>query len=95
MRVFARRTSGATVPTGTVEGALVTLERVPEVVDAAWWLRAHLFRNRGEAGGLRFEAGLALELPARPQAALVHEAAAAQGAAAGRRCRFSAPPPGA
>ncbi len=49
---------------------VVTLERVPEVVDAAWWREhAHLFRDRGEAGGLRFEAGTALVLTEAPVAA--------------------------
>ncbi len=42
------------------EAPVVTLAQVPEVVDAGWWRRhAHLFRDRGDSAGLRFEAGVA------------------------------------
>ncbi|MBL9086846.1 MAG: AAA family ATPase [Planctomycetia bacterium] len=45
--------------------ATVTLRSMPEEVDASWWRRhAHLVRERGEHGTLRFEAGTPIEAPA-------------------------------
>jgi Holliday junction DNA helicase RuvB len=46
----------------TASPGLVTLSDVPEEVDAAWWrTHAHLVRERGEHGSLRFEAGTPIE----------------------------------
>ncbi len=60
--------------------AIVTLERVPEVVDTAWWrAHAHLFRDRGEQGGLRFEAGIAMIEAAAPPSPPVSPAQAFAG----------------
>ncbi len=42
----------------------VTLTSMPAAVDAAWWRRhAHLVRERGEHGSLRFEAGTPVDAP--------------------------------
>lgn len=49
--------------------AAVTLASMPAEVDASWWRRhAHLVRERGEQGSLRFEAGTPIDAPA-PDAA--------------------------
>jgi Holliday junction DNA helicase RuvB len=46
------------------EPGVVTLGSIPEEVDAAWWRRhAHLVRDRGENGSLRFEPGTPVEAP--------------------------------
>ncbi len=45
-------------PQGAAEREFVMLDAVPEVVDGAWWERhAHLFHERKDGTGLRFEAG--------------------------------------
>jgi len=45
--------------------SMVTLSSMPAEVDASWWRRhAHLVRERGEHGSLRFEAGTPIDAPA-------------------------------
>jgi Holliday junction DNA helicase RuvB len=67
--------------------ASVTLTSMPAEVDASWWRRhAHLVRERGEHGSLRFEAGTPIEAPApdtAPPAADVSPPAAVDTAFAG------------
>jgi Holliday junction DNA helicase RuvB len=49
----------APAPAPAPEGSEVTLASIPAEVDPTWWRKhAHLVRDRGEKGGLRFEAGL-------------------------------------
>jgi hypothetical protein len=52
-------------PSDRERDASVTLTSMPAEVDASWWRRhAHLVRERGEHGSLRFEAGAPIDAPA-------------------------------
>ena len=57
------RASGAGPQAGP-GGGVVALATMPAEVDGAWWNRhAHLVRERGEGGSLRFETGTPIEPP--------------------------------